>query len=707
MTIPRTLLLVTCILATTRLIAEGPLRAATSENERFELRIEPGRRGGDGSGCSARLLDRGRKRWERPLVNDVAPVAAAVSDDGRFVVTLDEYRRGGARHALVFYGDRGQLLRHFVLADILTREEWKHVRKGKRSVDWLAGAEYAFQADPPEFQLDLAWGRTVRIDLRTLQIVREKGRERDDLADIPKEFQAVFAAATEDGAMDPKVARQLTPEQLAALVQQIKAEDPEFDAAGAGVEEILAAAHELDLDWATTLDTGATPNPSRDAATAGQAGEESLPPEPAALDAADSTMASIIPPRPDPAAPVNYIEWANELGVVDGPDAKPFYDAAVASFVEFQGDSEVFGAALDGDPAALASPEIVSWLAANQSALQQFEAGAALERKGWHFESDDGSLLGVLLPQLPSIRQLAKAAVIQAHALEQEGRFDEAIDRYAATIRAGAHTGQGPTLIENLVGIAVQNLATQQILDLAARPESDQIDFAALARKLETSFIPSRPMAETMQFERAGFMDTIQRIFTIDPATGEAQPDMAKARQFVALSSDGSLLKQFGSMWTLAHTPFEDHVTAGNEFYDSLHSAMAKPYAEGRFDFDAIDQKLSGPGLNPLLRVLAPSLSRAAYLNARHQSTTRATRLVTNILAYRQQHGRLPETLDVFADRGLVEDPVTGGRFVYRLTPEGGFTLYSAGKDGVDNGGVHDPKAETNDYLYWPRPAKK
>ena len=81
-----------------------------------------------------------RRIWQRTLVHDTAPVHAFVRNDGRFVVTLDEYRRAGARHALVIYGANGELLRHFLLQDLLYKSDWKHARAGKHDVSWLKGA---------------------------------------------------------------------------------------------------------------------------------------------------------------------------------------------------------------------------------------------------------------------------------------------------------------------------------------------------------------------------------------------------------------------------------------------------------------------------------------------------------------------------------------------------------------------------------------
>ena len=110
----RTILMVTATawLLTTPASAERqrPEREFKSENEKFVLRVEPGRPGRRAkSACSASLIDRRRglkrPRWERPLVNQIAPMHAAVSDDGRFVVTLGEFPYGGVHNALVIYGE--------------------------------------------------------------------------------------------------------------------------------------------------------------------------------------------------------------------------------------------------------------------------------------------------------------------------------------------------------------------------------------------------------------------------------------------------------------------------------------------------------------------------------------------------------------------------------------------------------------------------
>ena len=74
-----------------------PLREARSENGRYRLRIDAGRE--ESRRCRAALFEhtrpqeRGRRLWREKLVNEVAPRHALIRNDGRFVITLDEFRR--------------------------------------------------------------------------------------------------------------------------------------------------------------------------------------------------------------------------------------------------------------------------------------------------------------------------------------------------------------------------------------------------------------------------------------------------------------------------------------------------------------------------------------------------------------------------------------------------------------------------------------
>jgi hypothetical protein len=304
------------------------------------------------------------------------------------------------------------------------------------------------------------------------------------------------------------------------------------------------------------------------------------------------------------------------------------------------------------------------------------------------------------------MRELARAAVMEGRSLAAQGYRQDAAQDYMDALAAGAHIGHGTTLIENLVGLAMQVPAAEALLDLPASAAGGRLDYVDLAERLEYTCRPTRPLTEGVQLERASFLDSLQNMYEYDPQTGGYVLDEQEVNKLftmvqediVAAVDREALLRQqteFG---------FDQTVDAVNQVYDETSAALALPYQEGRARLKVIEERIaSGADVPPLVRALAPSFERAFFIQARAEAARRAAQLVANLNAHRQRTGSYPESLSVFSDRDFATDPFTGEPFRYRLA-QGDFTLYSLGANGADDGGVHDPQAETNDYRFWPRP---
>lgn len=75
------------------------------------------------------------------LVNEVAPVTALASNDGRYLVTFDNwFSRGHGNDTIVIYRTDGQLIRSLSLEDVLTAEDIKALPRSVSSIHW--GAEH-------------------------------------------------------------------------------------------------------------------------------------------------------------------------------------------------------------------------------------------------------------------------------------------------------------------------------------------------------------------------------------------------------------------------------------------------------------------------------------------------------------------------------------------------------------------------------------
>jgi hypothetical protein len=88
-----------------------------------------------------------------------------------------------------------------------------------------------------------------------------------------------------------------------------------------------------------------------------------------------------------------------------------------------------------------------------------------------------------------------------------------------------------------------------------------------------------------------------------------------------------------------------------------------------------------------------PALVNVRNAGLRHRETLITARLGMRVARYFAQHGRFPETLDEVIDDTLRTIPVdlfTGTPHVYKVVTDG-FVIYSAGSNGIDEGGGEAP----------------
>jgi hypothetical protein len=87
--------------------------------------------------------------------------------------------------------------------------------------------------------------------------------------------------------------------------------------------------------------------------------------------------------------------------------------------------------------------------------------------------------------------------------------------------------------------------------------------------------------------------------------------------------------------------------------------------------------------------MMAPNF-RVHSITLRVEGGIRCAEMAMAVERYRLKYGGLPETLDGLVPEFLEEvylDPFDGKPLRYVLRPEGGYTIYCIGEDGVDNGG--------------------
>ena len=647
--------------STAAFAASRPLKEVATPDGRYTLRLTPGRPTVTRAlPCRAFLMYRGddgrrEKRWDRTLVNDVAPEQAFIHPGGTYLVTLNEYERGGARNALVVYGGSGSLLRHFVLTDLLTPDDWQHVKVDGNAVRWLKDAKMRFDTSREHFVIELAWKHTIRIDLAHGRIFSEAEPPKlpDDIA------KQLFPAVDE---VTPDLTQPPVSEELNAI---------------AAAEQTTEAPAEPN-----TPETVAAVEPTQE-----------TPPPPA-----DPT----IPPTPDPAKPSDYIAWMNQLVAGEGPAAAPLMKSASEQLLDWQGDGNLYRDALAGDPNALKNPELRQWLTANENAITDFRHAAIQPNTGLRYKyGSEPPMIGMVLPQLSNLRQLARASILQGNALDADGQHDEAAAAYLDTAAGGAQIGRGATLIESLVGVAVQKMAFEAMLRQAENTPAEEYDPDVIAAGLAGTSLELRPFRELVQSEQAMVLDTLQYIFEYDADEKSYRANPDRISLLIDVSGSGADTDPFEAAEEFTRRGFKRTAGEIQEFYKTMTAITQLPYPEAEGYMTEIERLTTRDDFNPLMKMLVPNFKRYAQIRARSESTRNGTELALNLLAYRKEHGELPESLSVFGDASFVTDPLTNQRFAYRRDGDQ-FTLYSFGLDNEDDGGVHDPQGEEEDYVIWP-----
>jgi hypothetical protein len=356
-------------------------------------------------------------------------------------------------------------------------------------------------------------------------------------------------------------------------------------------------------------------------------------------------------------------------------------------------------------------PQVAAWLKANAKPL----AVAVEGTKRTHYFApltprDDSGLIGALLAGVAKCRALGSALTVRAMLHLGEGRFDEAWQDLLACHRLGRLVARGGTLIEQLVGIALDSMASG--VDLAYLDRAQLTAQQAKDRLRDLQRLPPMPpIADKVDLgERFVFLDCVMLVARGGPQTLEALAGGAGRRPKIPSAKDRE---------ALASIDWDPALHNGNLWYDRMVATMRlKDRAVREKAFDKIDQDLAdlrtrllmrgqtvmaqillGVGSTPqavgkaigdvMITLLMPAVRRMQQAEDRSEQTQRNLHVAFALAAYKADHGRYPMKLEQLTPKYLARVPgdlFSGKPLICRLT-EKGYLLYSVGVNGQDDQG--------------------
>jgi len=396
------------------------------------------------------------------------------------------------------------------------------------------------------------------------------------------------------------------------------------------------------------------------------------------------------------AAPVPALKHALMPTVLEKTpgNAMPLYSMAMAMVAEK--DLEAIHEKVDKwlsetPPESLPVDEIRDALP--QRVFVQVKLAASREQCQWDLPIREQGY-SMFLPQLGLYRRTARMLALRARVAIVQGRHDDAIADLKTGFAMARHVAAGPTLINDLVAVAVADIMLIPVNEWVQRPDAPNLYWAltmlpcpmvdildGLEYEAQTPYVLIPSMAELRRGEKtlAQYEQAITEMVGLTGWGGDERRNKLvsvglalkmypEAKKY--LRSQGFTQEQVQAMSVPQAVMI--HMMANFEYLrDEMFKWFYVPYWQAHEGFRAAEamlqrEKTAGRGFPAT--ALLPSLSRASLMVTRLDRRIAALRCVEAIRLYAAAHeGKLPASLDDITEVPIPTSPVTGQPFGYSV----------------------------------------
>ncbi|MGD0382564.1 MAG: hypothetical protein ABSA77_03515, partial [Thermoguttaceae bacterium] len=241
-------------------------------------------------------------------------------------------------------------------------------------------------------------------------------------------------------------------------------------------------------------------------------------------------------------------------------------------------------------------PLVAGWLNANQKPLQKIHE-AARRPKFYSPMISSGKyqhVINIPLDTAQNSRECARLLMAQAMYDIQRGKIKDAREDILACHRLARLEGQGPMLVEALVGVAIDGMACAGDVALAQSGKLSPRDAAEF--RLELQKLPPMPkMFEKIDLsERLTYLDCVESIARYGP---EAITALTSSQQKQRPTKDSFSDKSWQS--TYYTIDWDTMLKMGNSWYDRVVEICRKPSRTERDkDWKKFDDDIKKMGAN-------------------------------------------------------------------------------------------------------------
>ena len=373
-------------------------------------------------------------------------------------------------------------------------------------------------------------------------------------------------------------------------------------------------------------------------------------------------------------------------------------------------------------------PRLAQWFKDKQGEIAKLLEASEIDKCRFPIEADITESTQ-RVGRLATMRQWAFWLVTMANNDRGEGRADEALEKEIAVLRIAQHQYQQPTMVNLLVGIAIESYGIQLVKRVVVTGDAGKEHLKTIEQILsEIGYDWAGDFPGILDYEKLLAKNFWALFYVVNPQGRiRLNPEMSRRTRLCRLPEGMQQVIRDKTRQTCLHRKLSKASTILFWFYmpsnpkraaeiiDNAYErcyavaqpdydwqkALQKPSRAFRLNYRYLVERSSGPPIEGFYHI------RDIYL--RVTADKRTGRIMVALRRYKNANGYWPESLDEVRDLAPEEifiDPVNNGSFVYKLSDDG-FTLYSRGKNGVDDGGRRDDEAGADDWLFWPPRAPK
>jgi len=337
--------------------------------------------------------------------------------------------------------------------------------------------------------------------------------------------------------------------------------------------------------------------------------------------------------------------------------------------------------------------------------------------------SDDAvspKLVSMLLPHLGEIRNVARYLVLHARHRMYDGDYVEAVYALDAARQLGIQQKRSYTLIEQLVGASIIQLAADEWFAMLyhAGPSLSPEAVEAIRQSNWMDPAPLETFRLNFEGERMMFEDTVQYLFTDD---GEGNGRLIP-RQYQAIAGLSMVVSEAPDDWSAIaaaamHVDRRETMRVYNRLFDTMVERSRLPLHDPEhWAMDAeVEELFSEPAASMrfrLLHVMMPSLLNASWALSQSNMMREAARAAGALTLHLHDYGVYPHSLEQLTPEYIPNSPVdvySGKPLIYRLEGEADLYLYSIGGNFEDDNASigrtrhrYLDREFPADVVYWP-----